>query len=132
MPTIEAAVLREYVRSMFVAAGAPEVDATAVAEHLVDANLKGHDSHGVVRVAAYLQSVESGLTQPGAEIRPERETETTALIDGGWNFGQVVARHTMGVAIEKARRAGVGIASPTAPTTSAASAPTSSRRWPRG
>ena len=43
-------------------------------------------------------------------MRLERESETTAVIDGGWNFGQVVAQRTMAIAIEKARASGVGIA----------------------
>ena len=110
MPLVPADALRAYVREVFVAAGATEVEADAVAAHLVESNLLGHDSHGVVRVAPYLRSIREGLTEPRAEIRTERESETTALIDGGWNFGQVVARHTMGVAIEKARASGTGVA----------------------
>ena len=76
----------------------------------MESNLLGHDSHGVVRVAPYLRSIRERLTAPGAEMRTERESESTALIDGGWNFGQVVARHTMDVAIEKARGGGTGVA----------------------
>ena len=110
MRPVDADALREYVQRIFVAAGAPEPDAACVAAHLVESNLKGHDSHGVVMAAGYLQSIRDGLTNPGAEPLTEQETETTALIDGGWNFGQVVARHAMVVAIRKAKRAGVGIA----------------------
>lgn len=110
MPTVEADALREYAQRIFVAARVPAAGATAVAEHLVEANLKGHDSHGVVRIPAYLQAVQTGRIEPEAEPRIEHETSTTAVVDGGWNFGQVVARFTMGVALAKAREHGVGIA----------------------
>ena len=110
MPVVDADALRDYVRRTFVAAGAPEEDAATVADHLVESNLKGHDSHGVIRVAGYLTAVQNGATKVGAEIRTEQKSDATALVDGGWNFGQVVARHTMGVAIESAARHGVGIA----------------------
>ena len=110
MPVIEAGVLREWVRSMFVASGVPEADAGAVAEHLVESNLKGHDSHGVVRTPSYLDGVREGRTNPGADFVIERQSETTALVNGNWNFGQVVARQTMALAVEKAQRMGVGIA----------------------
>ncbi len=109
MPSIDAGALSDYVRRMLIAAGSPESDAACVADHLVAANMKGHDSHGVGMAPGYLQSIKDGLTKPGVEPVTEQETETTAVIDGGWNFGQVVARHAMAMAMGKARRAGVGI-----------------------
>lgn len=110
MPSIDPQALRDYVAATFVAADVPPERAADVAQHLVEANLKGHDSHGVVRVSWYLQAVKDGLTNAYAEIRVEKESETTALIDGGWGFGQVIARRTMEIAIEKAQQSGVGIA----------------------
>ncbi|MSQ42042.1 MAG: Ldh family oxidoreductase [Dehalococcoidia bacterium] len=110
MPSIDAKALRDYVQRLFERAGTPPADGAVVAAHLVEANLKGHDSHGVVRAPAYLQSLASGLTTAGAPVRVERESATTALVDGGWNFGQVVARRAMELAIAKARASGVGVA----------------------
>ncbi len=110
MPSIDPQALRDYVTATFVAADVPPDDAADVSQHLVEANLKGHDSHGVVRVSWYLQSVKDGLTTAKTEIRIEKESGTTALIDGGWGFGQVIARRTMEIAIEKAKQSGVGIA----------------------
>ena len=110
MPTLTPAALTDYVARIFTAAGTPEADATLVASHLVDANLMGHDSHGVIRVERYVRDMQGGRIVPGQPVRVERETETTAVIDGGWNFGQVVAERTMAIAIEKARAYGVGIA----------------------
>jgi uncharacterized oxidoreductase len=109
MPTVQAEPLRDYVTRIFVGTGAPADEARMVAEHLVEANLKGHDSHGVIRIEGYVRQARAGVTVPGAPTEVERETETTAVVNGHWNYGQVVARRTMEIAIAKARAAGVGI-----------------------
>ncbi len=109
MRTVEPAALEGFATSLFVAAGATADDAGTVAEHLVDANLCGHDSHGVVRAPAYLRAVAEGRTIPGAEIRLERDDGATAILDGGWNFGQIVAGRAMEIACERAIGSGVSI-----------------------
>lgn len=109
MPVLQAAPLREYVARILLAAGAPESEAQVVAAHLVEANLKGHDSHGVIRVERYVRDIADGRIVPGAPVVLDRESETTAVLDGGWNFGQVVAQRAMELAIAKARGAGAGI-----------------------
>ena len=73
----------------------------------MDANLKGHDSHGVIRTAPYVLAVHEGRVRPAAPIEVERETETTAVVNGNWNFGQVVAREAMAIAVAKARTQGL-------------------------
>ena len=73
----------------------------------MDANLKGHDSHGVFQVALYVLAVQEGKVRPAAPIEVERETETTAVVNGNWNFGQVVAREAMAIAVAKARTQGL-------------------------
>lgn len=110
MPTVDAAPLRDYVARIFRATGAPEADAETVAAHLVESNLKGHDSHGVIRVPRYVGYIEGGRIVPGAELRIERPQAAATVVDGGWNFGQVVAQRTMAEAMESARSAGVGVA----------------------
>jgi uncharacterized oxidoreductase len=104
VPTIDAPTLVEYTKNIFLAAGAPEENALVVAEHLVGANLMGHDSHGVIRIPWYVRDIKAGLLDPNAEPAPERETPASAVIDGRWNFGQVVARYAMEMAITKAKR----------------------------
>src|SRR4030095_941841 len=104
------AVLREYVARIFEAAGAPSADAETVALHLVDANLLGHDSHGVIRVERYVRDIAGGTIKPGVPVHLDSESATTAVVDGGWNFGQLVARDTMNLAMAKAKASGVGIA----------------------
>lgn len=108
MPTIAADRLTGYVSTIFEAAGAAPSEAGEVATHMVGANLAGHDSHGVIHISNYLGLMDEGLIRPGAELRVERETETTALLAGGWDFGQVVARKAMADAIERARGSGLG------------------------
>ena len=110
MPNVDHAELTAYLTRVFEALGAPTEDADTVASHLVDANLKGHDSHGVIRAAQYVERTREGRIVPGAGIEVVRETATTAIVNGNWNYGQVVGRETMALAIEKARGQGVAVA----------------------
>lgn len=107
MPIVKAEDLEELTGRIFAARGVPRADAAWIATLLVRANLRGHDSHGVIRIAQYVTSMEKGTTNPTPKIRVLRETPTTAVIDGDQGFGQVVARHGMELAIEKARANGL-------------------------
>ncbi len=109
MPTFAPATLTEYVARIFEAAGTPAADAQTVAAHLVESNMLGHDSHGVIRVERYVRDIAGGRIKPGAPFTIEKQSATTAVIDGGWNFGQVVARDATALAIEQARASGVSI-----------------------
>lgn len=109
MPDVSPPELLDYIEQLLVAAGAPDHDAAIVAAHLVESNLKGHDSHGVNRVTQYVTAIRDRSMSPGAPIVTERESDTTALLDGGWGFGQVAARRAMQLAIAKARSSGVGV-----------------------
>jgi uncharacterized oxidoreductase len=107
MPTVDAATLERVARDIFVGWRTPKDDAAWVATLLVRANLRGHDSHGVIRIPHYVRALESGDTNPTPTIRVESETETLARIDGDRGFGQVVARQGITIAIDKARRQGL-------------------------
>jgi uncharacterized oxidoreductase len=109
MPVISADQLKTLGASIFAGLGAPEDDALLVADLLVDANLTGFDSHGMIRLPIYVRGIKMGAVKPGAEVRIVEETPSTAVIDGSWNFGQVVARYAMNVCIEKARNSVVGL-----------------------
>jgi hydroxycarboxylate dehydrogenase B len=104
MATFNADRLMQISKAVFEACGAPASDAAIVAEHLVNSNLCGVDSHGVIRVPQYVQEIREGSIVVGAPLEIRQETETTAIVDGGWNFGMVVAHRAMEIAIEKARR----------------------------
>jgi hydroxycarboxylate dehydrogenase B len=108
MPNLTASHLRRVGGEILQAAGAQPQEATVVADALVEANLAGIDSHGVMRIPEYVRYLEQNLVTPGAEFRVLGESPAFALIDGGWGFGQVVGRKAMEIAIEKASRVGVG------------------------
>jgi len=91
------------------AAGAPADEAKLVADLLVRANLMGVDSHGIVRIPEYMVDIDSGKLQPGAPIKTLKESAATALLDGGWNFGQVAAMEAMQAAAQKAREHDIGM-----------------------
>ena len=110
MPIVNAATLRALARNVLVAAGSPETAAGPVAESLVLSNLKGVDSHGVVRVAQYVAEIRSGRIVPDAEPGLEGRGSIT-LIDGHWCFGQLAARAAAQAASRTARTTGLAAAS---------------------
>jgi hydroxycarboxylate dehydrogenase B len=103
MPVIKAEELEALTRRIFAARDLPDSDAAWVATLLVRANLRGHDSHGVIRIPQYVASMERGEANPRPQIRIVKETPAMAMLDGDLGFGQVVARRGMEIAIEKAR-----------------------------
>ena len=105
MPQVNAQELQTLARKIFEGLRVPPQEAAWVAELLVRANLVGHDSHGVIRVPQYAEAIKSGQVQPGAAIEMIRESPATALVDGHWGLGQVVARRAMELAIQKAKTA---------------------------
>jgi LDH2 family malate/lactate/ureidoglycolate dehydrogenase len=107
MPVFSPSALARAGRSIFEAVGAPEPIARRVADALVDANLTGHDSHGVIRIPQYVDAVRSGEVVPDAEPKVLRETAVSALVDGGWGFGQVTALRAAEIALARAREQGL-------------------------
>jgi len=104
-----AQTLTELGERIFAAVGSPPDIARRVAEALVDANLCGHDSHGVIRIPSYVEAVKAGHVIADARPATLRETAVTALVDGRWAFGQVSAAYGTRIAIEKARASGVAV-----------------------
>lgn len=109
MLTIPAQELRQSVFTIFRTAGAPAAVAQRITDSLVESNLVGHDSHGVLRVAEYVERIQSGALQLHGEIKIIHETPATALIDCQWNLGQVAVPQGMELAITKARATGIGM-----------------------
>ena len=107
MPTFTADFLQTACARLFGAAGATDDEAATVAARLVDANLAGHDSHGVIRVPQYLEWMENGDIAVGKPVDIVRETAASAVLDGNWGFGQVVASRAVKLGVEKARACGV-------------------------
>jgi uncharacterized oxidoreductase len=107
MPNIDASRLEATGARIFAAMGAPGSDAAWIAELLVKANLRGHDSHGVIRIPQYWSWVKQGWVDPKSPVTVAMETPVMARLDGGRGFGQVVARRGMQLAIAKARASGL-------------------------
>ena len=110
MPSIQAQELTTLVRNIYEAVGVAPDKATIVATEQVDANLAGHDSHGVLRTMDYVAWIKKGFIVPGAEMEIVRESPATAVIDGHWGFGFVVTKQVTDLVIAKARKTGVAAA----------------------
>lgn len=103
MPVFEASYLEKVATDIFRAAGADDAGASTVAGMLVEANLTGHDSHGVIYIIDYVNRIKSGELNPKASPEIVNETPTTLHVDGHWGFGQVIAKWTMEQLIRKAK-----------------------------
>jgi uncharacterized oxidoreductase len=110
MPTIPAADLRVLMRELLEAAGTPLDVASLVGDSLVDANLAGHDSHGVMRVLRYLDMVDEGAVIPGAAPEIVREHGATVTVDGMWGWGQPAMWLATEAAARRAGDYGIGAA----------------------
>jgi uncharacterized oxidoreductase len=99
--------LRAFAERIFTAAGCNEGEAKTVADHLVDANLLGHDSHGVIRIPIYCDWLKEGKVR--ANCRAERVIDNGPIlvIDGGFGFGQAIGRAAMEIAIGRAATTGL-------------------------
>lgn len=100
--------LQQLVSNIFEQAGAPGGHAQIVAKHLVESNLAGHDSHGVMRVSQYVDAMNSGQVVADAKPRMIHETPSGGVLDGQSAFGQVAAKQAMDLAMQKARETGIG------------------------
>src|ERR1700687_3199269 len=78
-----------------------------VAVGCVNANLAGHDSHGVIAIPTYIDRIKVGHIVPGAKCTIVQESPTTTVIDGHWGFGFHVNARAMALTIEKAKTANV-------------------------
>ena len=111
MPRFSASALIAMGVQLFVAAGVPETTAAELMNSLVLCNLMGVDSHGIVRIGQYIDALKTGAIVPDSRPKIIRENEVIAVLDGCKGFGQIVARQAMQLTIDKARVAGIGVAS---------------------
>mgnify|MGYP003325019339 FL=1 len=93
--------------SILEAAGAPADKAQLVSKHLVEANLKGHDSHGIGMVSSYVRLMLSGLGIVNRDGELLIDAGAVLSFDGGAGFGRVVAMQAIDAGIERARAHGV-------------------------
>lgn len=100
--------LLSITQKVFLSMGCPEPDAALAAKVLVQADLRGIESHGVARLSGYVRLWEAGRIIGNPNIRIIHETPSTATVDGGAGLGLVVAPKSMEIAIEKATKVGTG------------------------
>ena len=100
---VDASVLRAQVTRIFERLGLPNSDATIVAEHLVEADLRGVHSHGVIRVPTYVSSCQSGTINPHPNIRIVTDNGGQVVVDGDNAIGQLAAFRANEIAIERGK-----------------------------
>jgi LDH2 family malate/lactate/ureidoglycolate dehydrogenase len=107
MPIVQADRLIAIGSTLLRAAGASQEEADAVAVGCVNANLAGHDSHGIIAVPTYIDRIKAGHIVPGAKWTVVQESPATTVIDGHWGFGFYVNAKAMQLTIEKAKKTNV-------------------------
>jgi len=100
--------LRSFCTQALEKLGAPKEDAEITAKVLVEADLRGIDSHGVARMSRYVTGIQQGMMKPKANPRVVHQTPSTATIDADAGLGQPVSHKAMQLAITKAREHSVG------------------------
>src|SRR6185437_13072383 len=110
MAKFMAARLIEIGEALFTAAGATQEEAQTVTRLCVEANLAGHDSHGIIRVTDYVERMKKGPIVSGAKFEIKQETSNTTVVDCNWGFGYVITEKAMQLTIDKARKTGVAAA----------------------
>lgn len=108
--TVSAEYLRKLGAAVLDKVGVPVEDAKVIIDSLVETDLRGVHSHGMLRLRGYVGRLTKGGINPNPNLQVVTETEGTAVIDGGNGFGQVVSHRAMSIAIDKSKAAGVGIA----------------------
>lgn len=102
--------MENFMRDVFVGVGVPEEDARVCANILIEADKRGIDSHGINRLKAiYYDRIKDGIQFPVTNFEIVREGPTTAVIDGHDGMGHVIGYKAMSMAIEKAKKFGMGM-----------------------
>jgi L-2-hydroxycarboxylate dehydrogenase (NAD+) len=100
--------LQSFMKDVFVGLGVPEGDAEICAEVLITSDLRGIESHGVGRLKMYYDRIKARILFPYTRFQVVKEGPTTAVIDGGHGMGHVIAYRSMQMAIDKAKKHGLG------------------------
>jgi len=104
---LKAQKLRNFCRNIFIKSGLSSKDAFIVADSLILANLRGIDSHGIIRLPFYIQRLIEGGTKVKPKIKKIKEKAASILLDGDNGMGQIVGMHATKLAIEKAKEIGI-------------------------
>jgi L-2-hydroxycarboxylate dehydrogenase (NAD+) len=105
---IQHKVLEQFVTQVFLEMGCSNEHAKQATKTLLDADLRGIDSHGVARLSGYIRLWEVNRINSKPAIKIVHETPSTAVVDGDSGLGLVVAPYAMSIAVEKAKKVGTG------------------------
>jgi LDH2 family malate/lactate/ureidoglycolate dehydrogenase len=101
--------LSRYCIQLFEKVGVPTGDAKVLMDNLIEADLRGVDTHGVTRIAIYIERLQAGSVKAKPQMRVLRETPASAILDGDHGLGQVISARAMEMAIEKAKKGVFGL-----------------------
>ena len=101
--------LHSLTKTIFEAAGCLSEEAQRVATHLVESNLAGHDSHGVIRIPPYIDWLRDGKVFANKSIEVVFENEAIAVVDGQFGLGQSIGEQAMQLGIDKSSQHGVAV-----------------------
>ncbi|MDR0388481.1 MAG: Ldh family oxidoreductase [Spirochaetaceae bacterium] len=102
--------MESFMKDVFMKVGVPPEDAAVCAEILIESDKRGIDSHGVGRFKPiYIDRIKDGIQNPVTRFEVVREGLATAVVDGHDGMGQVIGKRAMGMAIEKAKKYGMGM-----------------------
>ncbi len=101
--------LRKLSTAIFAAAGCDQAEADRISHYLVEANLAGHDSHGVLRIPSYVDWLRTGKVYANKAIKVVFENDVIAVVDGEFGFGQTLGEQAMKLGIAKSERHGVSV-----------------------
>ncbi len=99
--------LSGFVQEAFIERGVPKPDAAAATDVIVSANLKGIDTHGVVRLPHYVRRLENGTVKARPDVTVESRAPAVAVVDGDDGLGHVVMKRAVDRAVEIAQTVGV-------------------------
>ena len=99
--------LRRVVSGILKAGGSDASEADLVTDHLVRANLAGHDSHGVGMIPTYIKHLKAGLLKPNTAVQKVKDEGSMLAFDGQRGYGQRVALEAMDAAIERCKETGL-------------------------
>lgn len=107
---VRAEELREFSQAVLQCVNVPPADAGVAAEALLDAELRGLDTHGVVRLLQYVPLIKQGSINPRPEIKIVSESSTHALVDNGYGLGFLGSVKAMNLCVAKAKQTGIAMA----------------------
>src|ERR1051325_6728055 len=99
--------LRQLTSAILKKGGSAAAEADLVADHLVLANLAGHDSHGVGMIPSYVRQLKAGLVIPNTRVKVVKDDGAVLMFDGGRGYGRPVAGEAMAAGIARCRQTGV-------------------------